>query len=256
MPSRAAAILSGSGDSPVPRWKLAAVPAALLSCALATAAAGPPSAGLPSIDPPKDVSPAGAVRVEAAATIEGRVTMTRRPPRRVTQRYPEGAGGAAHEVSAVPAVAYLVGPVAGARATAARPRLVQQDTAFAPPLLVVPVGTAVEFPNRDPFFHNVFSYSSTKRFDLGRFPRGESRTVTFDRAGAVKVYCEIHQWMRAAIIVVENPFHAQVQADGRFTLPNVPPGRYRLAVWEFDRGQRQVDVTVPATGSVRVDVRF
>ena len=130
----------------------------------------------------------------------------------------------------------------------------QQDTAFAPPVLVVPVGTAVEFPNRDPFFHNVFSYSSTKRFDLGRYPRGESRTVTFDRAGIVKVYCEIHQWMRSAVVVVENPFHAEVRADGGFTIPGVPPGRYKLAVWDFDRGQRVVDVTVPAQGAARVDV--
>jgi plastocyanin len=211
--------------------------AALLAPLLAAAAAPPP--------PP------------AAGIIEGRVTMEPRAPRRVAPRYPGAGGGAAHAAGRVPAVAFLVGRVAGGRAAAGeRPRLVQQDTSFRPPLLVVPVGTAVEFPNRDPFFHNVFSYSATKRFDLGRYPRGESRTVVFDRAGVVKVYCEIHQWMRSAVIVVENPYHAQVAEDGRFSIPNVPPGRYRLAVWDFDRGQRTVDVTVPASGSVRVDVRM
>lgn len=191
----------------------------------------------------------------AAGTIQGHVTFSRMAPQRVANRYPGAGGGASHRAGTVPAVAYIVGPVAGVRAGGGdRPRLMQKDTAFRPPVLVVPVGTAVEFPNGDPFFHNVFSYSATKRFDLGRYPRGESRTVTFDRAGIVKVYCEIHQWMRSAVLVVENPFHAEVGADGGFTIAGVPPGRYRLAVWDFDRGQRVVDVTVPAQGSARVDV--
>lgn len=216
----------------------AVLAAALLACAATAALATVPAA------------PAS-----AAGTIEGHVTLSRMAPARVASHYPGQGGGAPHRAGSVPAVAYIVGPVAGSRGDRAeRPRLVQQDTSFRPPVLVVPVGGAVDFPNRDPFFHNVFSYSATKRFDLGRYPRGESRTVVFDRAGIVKVYCEIHQWMRSAVLVVDNPFHAEIGADGRFSITGVPAGRYRLAVWDFDRGQRVVDVTVPAQGSARVDV--
>src|SRR5206468_4315540 len=96
-----------------------------------------------------------------------------------------GLGVAARTVAPVPMVAFLEGEVAGGRAgpPARHPRLAQHDTSFAPPLVVVPVGTTVDFANEDPFFHNVFSYSTPKRFDLGRYPRGESRPVTFDRVG-------------------------------------------------------------------------
>lgn len=200
------------------------------------------------------LAPAPAPARPLAGTIEGRVTFSRMAPARVANRYPGAGGSVSHAAGTVPAVAYLLGPIGGPAERGERPRLVQQDTSFRPPLLIVPVGGSVDFPNRDPFFHNVFSYSSTKRFDLGRYPRGESRTVTFDRAGVVKIYCEIHQWMRSAVVVVENPYFDPIGADGRFSLTGVPAGRYRLAVWDFDRGQRIVNVTVPAQGSVRVDV--
>jgi plastocyanin len=197
---------------------------------------------------------AGGTRA-AAGGIEGRVIVAPRPPQRVANPY-AGLGVAARTVAPVPMVAFLEGAMGPREAPARHPRLAQHDTSFVPPLVVVPVGTTVDFTNQDPFFHNVFSYSTPKRFDLGRYPRGESRPVTFDRAGTVKVFCEIHRWMRSGVVVVENPYHAEVRPDGTFTIADVPAGRYRLSVWDFDRGKRTVDVTVPASGTARVDVRL
>lgn len=184
--------------------------------------------------------------------IEGTVTVPERPARRVLNRYAGSGNAAARALQDVPMVAYLEGamPVTVPRGV----EIAQEDTAFAPGAIVVPVGTEVSFPNRDGFFHNVFSFSPTKRFDLGRYGRGEAKTVVFDRPGAVKVYCEVHQYMRAGVVVVENPHHAVVDADGRFTLRNVPAGRHRLVVWDIERRPQALDVTVPAGGVARVQV--
>jgi plastocyanin len=188
----------------------------------------------------------------AAGAIEGRVTVRERPARRTPSRYPAG-GGAARPVQRIPAVVYLEGSVAGAgRAVASE--IAQQDTAFAPAVLVVRPGAEVSFPNRDPFFHNVFSYSTTQRFDLGRYPRGEAKTVRFDESGAVKIYCEVHESMRAAVIVTDNPFHAVLGPDGTFRLEGVPAGVHRLVVWHVDLGTETQEVRVPDGGTARVEL--
>lgn len=188
-----------------------------------------------------------------AATIEGVVRIKPVPQRRTASRY---AGGGARPVQEIPPVVYLKGPLDGASAAMAPPEMAQEDTAFLPSLLVVPEGTTVRFPNHDPFFHNVFSYSSAGRFDLGRYPRGESKDVTFDDAGLLKVYCEVHESMRAAILVVENRFWARPDEEGRFRIEGVPAGEHTLVVWHADRGEREVQVRVPASGVVRVDVEL
>jgi hypothetical protein len=110
----------------------------------------------------------------------------------------------------------------------------------------------VAFPNRDPFFHNVFSYSGAARFDLGRYPEGESKSVTFREPGIVRVYCEVHDFMRAAVIVTENPYHARPDAEGRFRIPGVPPGTYTLVGWHADQGTVTEEVTVSEGGRVEV----
>lgn len=189
-------------------------------------------------------------------TIEGRVQLPTAAPRRTASRY-AGAAPAARTVQEIPAIAYISGAVAGSRVPAPpSPALAQQDTAFVPNVLVVPVGTTVEFPNRDPFFHNVFSYSSAQRFDLGRYPRGESKSVEFAQAGVVKVYCEVHESMRAALVVVENPFHAVIGADGTFRIANVPAGRHTVVVWHHDGGMREVAVDVRPGAVAPVRLRF
>ena len=192
----------------------------------------------------------------ASGTIEGQVSIRQLPRQRVANRYPGAGGGATHELMPLPVVAYLEGKIAGSSPPVREQVMAQRDTSFQPPLLIVPVGTTVRFPNDDKFFHNVFSYSKPKRFDLGRYPRGESKSVTFDEPGTVTVFCEIHKWMRAAIVVVENGHYTTVNASGAFRITGVPAGQYKLALWHPERGRKVLDVTVPATGSVRVNASF
>ena len=188
----------------------------------------------------------------AVGAIEGQVTLTTPPPRRTAPRY---RAGSAHPIQEVPAVAFLEGPTPSATRAAAAPSITQRDTAFVPPVLFVRPGTSVAFPNGDPFFHNVFSYSSTARFDLGRYPQGESKSVTFDEPGILKIYCEVHDFMRSVVFVTENPYHAVV-ADGSFRIDGVPAGTYTLTVWHTDLGETQETVTVTDGGTARVRVEL
>jgi plastocyanin len=110
-------------------------------------------------------------------------------------------------------------------------QLVQRGKQFHPHVLVIPVGTAVEFPNRDPFFHNVFSLFEGKRFDLGLYEAGSSRTVRFDRPGISYIFCNIHSEMNAVVITLATPYHALAGANGKVEINGVRPGRYRLEVW-------------------------
>jgi hypothetical protein len=114
----------------------------------------------------------------------------------------------------------------------------------------------VDFPNLDPIYHNVFSLSPVRRFDLGKYPRGHSRQVTFPKPGLVNVYCDIHSDMEAFILVLPNHAFARPTRAGEFTLPDLPAGRYILKAWHPDLGERSETVEVPATGDVTADVEF
>jgi hypothetical protein len=111
------------------------------------------------------------------------------------------------------------------------PRLVQKNKVFTPHVLVVQAGASVEFPNEDPFFHNVFSLFAGKRFDLGLYESGSSRAVHFDRPGASFLFCNIHPEMSAVVVVVPTPFYGLSDAAGRVNIAAVPDGRYQLKLW-------------------------
>lgn len=111
------------------------------------------------------------------------------------------------------------------------PKLVQKDKSFHPSLIVIPVGGKVEFPNHDPFFHNVFSMFEGKRFDLGLYESGSTRFVQFDKPGISFIFCNIHAEMSAVVITLATPYYAVSDSRGELSFPEVPPGRYELQVF-------------------------
>ncbi len=111
------------------------------------------------------------------------------------------------------------------------PQLVQRDKTFHPSLIVIPAGGKVEFPNRDPFFHNVFSLFDGKRFDLGLYESGTTRFVKFDKPGISFIFCNIHAQMSAVVIALATPFYAVSDVRGDFNIPGVPPGRYQVQIF-------------------------
>ncbi len=115
--------------------------------------------------------------------------------------------------------------------------LVQRNKTFTPHILVVTVGAEVDFPNKDPFFHNAFSLYEGKRFDLGLYESGSTRVSRFDRAGISYLFCNIHPEMSAVIIALDTPYYATSDKAGDITIPNVPAGRYTLHVWREGTSQ-------------------
>jgi plastocyanin len=128
-------------------------------------------------------------------------------------------------------------------------RLVQKNKTFDPHILVVPAGSLVEFPNRDPFFHNVFSLFEGKRFDLGLYEAGTTRMVRFDRSGISYIFCNIHPEMSAVVITLTTPLYAISNVDGQLSLPDVPFGRYLLHIWSEGMGPENAQ---PVTREVTI----
>jgi plastocyanin len=130
------------------------------------------------------------------------------------------------------------------------PKLVQKDKSFQPPLLVIPAGGQVEFPNQDPFFHNVFSLFDGKRFDLGLYESGTTQFVKFDKPGISFIFCNIHPQMSAVVVALNTPYYAISNWRGEIGMSNVVPGRYQMHVFHpsvspeaLHAAEREITVT-------------
>jgi len=147
------------------------------------------------------------------------------------------------------------------KSTSGHFRLVQKNKRFTPHILVVPVGAVVDFPNDDPFFHNVFSLFNGKRFDLGLYEAGTTKAVTFNSPGVSYIFCNIHPEMSAVVLATRTPYYAISGNTGDFEIANVPPGQYQVNVWHerclpetLQGATREVDVTEgdPSLGEIRL----
>lgn len=190
----------------------------------------------------------------AQTVIEGSVTLpkTHFAPV-VNQRYEiVMKGGVIAPIPPV-AVVYLEG-IFPKPATQPVAQMVQKDLLFAPPLLPVQVGTKVEFPNLDDTYHNIFSYSPAKRFDLGRY-RSDERPVpsqVFDVPGAVTLRCDIHEHMRGLILVLETPYFTTTDTDGRFRLSDLPQGQFKLKAWLSSKTTVELPVELKTNSTIQV----
>jgi plastocyanin len=189
------------------------------------------------------------------ATIEGRVALPQTKSAPVmTKRYEIVTKGGVLSTNPPLAVVYLEG--AGGKATKLSLQQVsQRDMNFVPTLLPVQTGTTVEFPNEDDTYHNIFSYSPAKRFDLGRYRPDERPipSVVFDKPGLVTLRCDIHEHMRGLVLVLDTPYFTTTDTAGHFRLTGLPPGNYTLKAWVDSKTTREQAVELKPGATVHVD---
>jgi plastocyanin len=189
----------------------------------------------------------------SVGTIRGRVAVARPAPQPSAR--PSIAGLGMHETHAAAAddrrsVVYLESAPRGAFEDRSdlRLRMDQRNETFVPHVLAIMIGTTVEFTNSDRTYHNVFSLSRTRPFDLGRYPTGGSKSVRFDRPGIVRVFCDIHSHMSAFILVFSHRFFDMTDGQGRFRIGDVPAGTYNVVVWNEAHPVEVRRLTVPEEG--------
>jgi plastocyanin len=198
----------------------------------------------------------GVATVLGETVIEGKVTLPRPEPMAAPPpRYPGQIGEIAPPDPPV-AVVYLDGsfPDAIASSKSVTNQVLQQGMQFRPAVLPIQAGSAVSFPNGDDFYHNVFSYSKPKRFDLGRYRKEDRSPVqVFDKPGLVKLYCEIHQHMRGVILVLDTPYFTTTRTNGTYELTNLPRGKFVLKAWIDEKHTFEKPVSLEPGQRLRVD---
>jgi plastocyanin len=199
-------------------------------------------------------APRGSAAV--GGSIRGRVELRRAatPPERRPNVADLGSPAAVRDISdRLTSVVYMEDAPKTPAVVPGHVVLDQRDERFVPHVLAITTGTIVDFPNSDRIFHNVFSLSKTRPFDLGRYAAGRSKAVTFERPGIVRVFCDIHSHMNAFILVFNHPFFALTDMDGRYRLDNVPPGTYNLVAWNEGVSSGPQPVVVPEGGEAELD---
>lgn len=197
--------------------------------------------------------PAGPIE---AARVVGRVVGSLPPMRKSPDLYGKFRRGAPGADMPNPLLVVLK-PVSGTPPKVERrPVIDQKDERFRPNALVVQVGTTVDFLNSDSFYHNVFSLSAPRKFDLGRYRQGIAKSVTFDKPGLVKLFCDIHPSMLGYVLVTDSPWGAAASPEGRFEIADVPPGEYEAFIWHEPLLEPASvgTVTVAAGGGVETEL--
>lgn len=200
------------------------------------------------------VRPLGAAR---NGTITGRVELRRAPvpPGRRPGVADLGTPAVQPSAERQMSVVYLETAPRGAfdQNEPARVVMDQRNETFVPHVLAITTGTTVDFPNSDRIYHNVFSLSKARQFDLGRYAVGRSKSVRFDRSGIVRVFCDIHSHMSAFILVFSHPFFSVTDPAGRYRIENVPPGSYTLVAWNEGVTAESRTITVTDGGATEAD---
>lgn len=189
-------------------------------------------------------------------TLTGKVELPPPPKSKIKIRYAGQSGASAKQPPAPsPAVVYLEGVPGDPKLPDKNPMIAQEGIEFRPRVLPVVKGSTVDFPNRDKVHHNVFSLSKESKFDLGRYGAEETQSWKFETAGVVKVNCEIHEHMKAFVVVLETAYFATTDESGAYTIESIPPGTYTLVAWHEDGKPVRQSVTIPA-GPATQDVKF